>query len=361
MEELTVRLAGREYPIHVGAGAFDVAIADFAKLAEKGRRVFCFADTAVLESHADAAGKLAEVAEIVELEGGEKTKTLEMFGGLCAALADRRADRKSAVAAFGGGVVGDLSGFVAASYMRGVDFYQIPTTLLAAVDSSVGGKTGVNIPEGKNLVGAFHQPKAVYTDSEFLKSLPRRQFAAGMAEVVKCAVLGDAGLFERLAARGKPMAFDSPELGDAVVSSCKLKAKIVAEDERETSPDGGRALLNLGHTFGHAIERNAGYGNYLHGEAVSIGTVMAAVLSRRLGLIGDAQVDAIARLLRSEGLPVSLAERISADDFIDAMHGDKKALAGALRFVTILDIGKTRTETVPDAVVRDAIADFYKR
>ena len=266
-----------------------------------------------------------------------------------------------AVAAFGGGVVGDLSGFVAASYMRGVDFYQIPTTLLAAVDSSVGGKTGVNIPEGKNLVGAFHQPKAVYTDSAFLKSLPKRQFAAGMAEVVKCAVLGDAELFGRLAARGKPMEFDSPELGDAVVSSCKLKAKIVAEDERETSPNGGRALLNLGHTFGHAIERNAGYGKYLHGEAVSIGTVMAAVLSRRLGLIGDAQVDAIARLLQSENLPVSLAERISADDFIDAMHGDKKALAGALRFVTILDIGKTRTETVPDALVRDAIADFYKR
>ena len=356
--------ASREYDVLVERGLLDRAGELLREVSAPGMAAIVSDDTVYAlygERTVKALEKAGYRVHSFTFPAGEGSKNLSTYADVLHFLGEHRFSRSDVVVALGGGVVGDLAGFAAATYQRGMGFAQIPTTLLAAVDSSVGGKTGVNIPEGKNLVGAFHQPKAVYTDSAFLKSLPKRQFAAGMAEVVKCAVLGDAELFGRLAARGKPMEFDSPELGDAVVSSCKLKAKIVAEDERETSPNGGRALLNLGHTFGHAIERNAGYGKYLHGEAVSIGTVMAAVLSRRLGLIGDAQVEAIARLLRSEGLPVSLAERISADDFIDAMHGDKKALAGALRFVTILDIGKTRTETVPDALVRDAIADFYKR
>ncbi len=360
MKTLTVKLAKREYPIYVGSGAFEKAIADFGKLADEKRKVFCIADAAVLEKHSAKIGALKNAAEIIPIKGGERSKTVRNFGKLCSVLAQRRADRKSAVVALGGGVVGDLAGFVAASYMRGADFYQIPTTLLAMVDSSVGGKTGVNIPEGKNLVGAFHQPKAVYTDTDFLATLPKKQFAAGMAEVVKCAVLGDLGFFRRLASEKTPLKFDSPALADAIISSCSLKAEVVAADERETSAEGGRALLNLGHTFGHAIEHNAGYGKYLHGEAVSIGMVMAAVLSKRLGLIGDAEISAIAEILKFNKLPVSLRKPMSADDFIDAMYRDKKSVSGALRFVTIAAIGKTRTERVDENTVRKAIGDFFK-
>lgn len=360
MKNIKVKLAGRSYPIYIGAGAFDIALADFAKLASERRRVFCIADPAVLKAHPQKAERLGKVTEIIAVPGGEKTKSVAMFGRLCSELAGKRADRKSAIAAFGGGVVGDLAGFVSASYMRGVDFYQIPTTLLAMVDSSVGGKTGVNIAEGKNLVGAFHQPRAVYSDTPFLKSLPKRQFAAGMAEVVKCGILGDAVLFKRLSKFGGGMGFDSPELEWAIARACSLKAKIVAADELESSPEGGRALLNLGHTFGHAIERCAGYGKYLHGEAVSIGTVMAAVLSRRLGLLDDSSVSEIAGVLKGAGLPVSLRKPIPAGDLIDAMRSDKKSVGGALRFVTILSIGSTRTEKVSENTVRRAIADFFK-
>lgn len=360
MKILKVKLAERSYPVYVGSGAFDRALTDFAKLRASNRRVFCIADSAVLKAHPEAAKALRGVAEVLEISGGEKSKTLRTFGMLCSELAEKRADRKNAVVAFGGGVVGDIAGFVAASYMRGVDFYQIPTTLLAMVDSSVGGKTGVNIPEGKNLVGAFHQPKVVYTETAFLSSLPKRQFAAGMAEVIKCAILGDAPLFAKLAKLKKPLDFSSRELPAAIIGACSLKAKIVAADECETSANGGRALLNLGHTFGHAIEHNAGYGKYLHGEAVAIGTVMAAVLSRRLGLVGADCVDEIKSLLEANGLPVSLRKPISAKDFIDAMHGDKKSTGGKLRFVTILSIGDSRTEFVDDKTARAAVADFYK-
>ncbi len=360
METLIVKLAGREYPIVVGDGAFNSALETFRDLSKNGRSIFCVADKAVLKKHPEKAELLKSVAKIIEVDGGEKSKSIRKFGELCSRLADMKADRKSALVALGGGVVGDLTGFVSASYMRGVDFYQIPTTLLAMVDSSVGGKTGVNIPEGKNLVGAFHQPKGVFTDISFLETLPLRQFAAGMAEVIKCAVLGDAEFFRRLASMKKKMKFNSPEIVDAIISSCALKADIVSADELETASSGGRALLNLGHTFGHAIEHNAGYGKYLHGEAVAIGMVMAAILSRNLGLCDDDVVGKIAELLRFANLPVSLKNKISADDFIEAMSRDKKAMSGDLRFVLIEAIGKSRTQKIEKSVVRKAIDDFYK-
>ncbi len=360
METLTVKLSQREYPILVGDGTFAEALATLKKLVENGRSVFCIADSVVLKNHPDKAEALKEVAKIIEVEGGEQSKSIAKFGEICSRLAEFKADRKSAIVALGGGVVGDLTGFVSASYMRGTDFYQIPTTLLAMVDSSVGGKTGVNIPEGKNLVGAFHQPKAVFTDISFLKTLSERQFAAGLAEVIKCAVLGDRELFDRLESMKTKMSSNSPELIDAIISSCKLKADVVTSDEKETAANGGRALLNLGHTFGHAIEHNAGYGKYLHGEAVAIGMVMASVLSRKLGLLIDSQLKQIVDMLKFANLPVSLEIPISADEFIEAMSRDKKAFSGGLRFVLIDEIGKSETRKIDECIVREAIDDFFK-
>jgi len=360
MIKLKVNLSGRSYPVHAGAGAFEKALAEFSKLAALGRKTFCIADRAVLKAHPGKAAVLAKTAKIIEVAGGEKSKSIKNFAALCSALARENADRKSAVAALGGGVVGDLAGFVSASYMRGTDFYQIPTTLLAMVDSSVGGKTGVNIAEGKNLVGAFHQPKAVFTDTDFLSTLPARQFAAGMAEVAKCAVLGDAKLFAALSREGEKIKNSPRELSRAIAAACSLKAKIVAADELETAASGGRALLNLGHTFGHAIERCAGYGKYLHGEAVAVGMVMAAVLSRGLGLISGAEVLKIESLLKSLNLPVRLRPQIPARDLMEAMSRDKKAVSGQLRFVVIESIGSAATMKIDRKTAASAIADFYK-
>ena len=215
-------------------------------------------------------------------------------------LAGNGLARDGAVFAIGGGVIGDLAGFAAASYQRGVDFYQIPTTLLAMVDSSVGGKTGINLAAGKNLVGSFHQPTAVWADTELLATLPAREFAAGMAEVIKHGLLADADLFGLLE-QNAPLAWDHPLLAPVIRRCVEIKASVVAGDERETSAQGGRALLNLGHTFGHAVEAVAGYGTYVHGEAVAIGLVMAARLSAELKHCTEAQAEAIAASIRSAG------------------------------------------------------------
>ena len=360
MITLKVKLSKREYPIVVGNGAFDEALKTFSELLSQKRSIFCIADSAVIKAHPEKAKKLAKFAKIISVKGGEASKSIKKFAELCSILAQARADRKSAIVAWGGGVIGDLTGFVSASYMRGTDFYQIPTTLLSMVDSSVGGKTGINIAEGKNLVGAFHQPKAVFTDMSFLETLPKREFSAGMAEVIKCAILGDSKFFRKLASQKEKMTYKSSELPDAIVKACSLKAKVVASDERETAGKGGRALLNLGHTFGHAIEHCAGYGKYLHGEAVSIGMVMAGCLSRRMGLIGDNEISEIIELLKFADLPITLRKQITAEDFIDAMSRDKKAISGALRFVVIDSIGKTHTESVDKKIVKKAILDFQK-
>lgn len=272
---------------------------------------------------------------------GEPSKSLATFGQVLDFFAEHRLDRGGVVWAVGGGVVGDLAGFAAASFLRGVDCVQVPTTLLAMVDSSVGGKTGINLRAGKNLVGAFHHPRAVLVAPEFLRTLPPREFAAGAAEVLKYGLLGDGELFAALERR--PLTPDHPHLAAVIRRCCELKAAVVRDDERETAAEGGRALLNLGHTFGHAIEQVAGYGNYLHGEAVAVGLVAAALLSRRLGLLDDATVARIAAAVTAQGLPVRLRAPLALAELREAMARDKKVRSGGLRFVVLPALGAAAT------------------
>ena len=390
--KLNVNLADRSYDILIEQNAFDAAVAALAQRGKSGSKLVCIADSDVLKFHKGRISRLAEIAQIIPMEGGEGSKCFEKFAELCSELARLGVDRKSALVALGGGVVGDLTGFLAASYMRGIDFYQIPTTLLAMVDSSVGGKTGINIPEGKNLVGAFHQPKGVFADTEFLKTLPKREFAAGMAEVIKCGVLGDAELFKITAENG--ITPESPLLPEVIRRSCALKARVVADDERENAASGGRALLNLGHTFAHAIEKTSGYGTYLHGEAVAIGMVMAAQLSLNLnpdypfkkraeererayknGEItpitaikmpflnnpnyNDIRTE-IEKALLKNNLPIKLESNATLAEFMEAMSHDKKNAGGKLKFVLIEKIGKAFTKVVERADAEKVAKEFLK-
>jgi 3-dehydroquinate synthase len=280
-----------------------------------------------------------QLAQVI-LPDGESHKTLQVLNRIFDALLEHRFNRNCCLVALGGGVIGDMTGFAAASYQRGVDFIQIPTTLLAQVDSSVGGKTGVNHALGKNMIGAFHQPRCVLADTETLNTLDDRQLAAGLAEVIKYGLIMDAGFFtwlenniERLIAR------DADALGYAIERSCQCKAEIVAADEREA---GRRVLLNLGHTFGHAIETGMGYGNWLHGEAVAAGMTMAADLSARHGWLAGADLERIRRLLSRARLPVVAPPDIGRKQFLDLMAVDKKADDGGLRLVLLEAIGKAR-------------------
>jgi 3-dehydroquinate synthase len=276
------------------------------------------------------------VAAVV-LPDGEQYKTPATVARVLDALVERRMNRDACVAALGGGVVGDIAGFAAACYQRGVDYVQLPTTLLAQVDSAVGGKTGVNHPGGKNLIGAFHQPRAVVSDTEALHTLPPRELRAGLAEVLKYGLVADAGFLDWLEANLEGLlALEPAPLARAVRRCCEIKAEIVAADERE---QGRRALLNLGHTFGHAIESAAGYGAWLHGEAVAAGMVMAADLSQRLGWLGVAEVERVRRLLGRAGLPVA-APRIGAARALELMAMDKKVAAGRIRLVLLRRLGE---------------------
>jgi 3-dehydroquinate synthase len=247
-------------------------------------------------------------------------------------------------------VIGDLGGFAAATYLRGIDFYQVPTTLLAMVDSSVGGKTGVNLDAGKNLAGAFHQPRGVFVATDLLATLPPREFAAGMAEVVKYGLLGDADLFSRI--ERAALTATSADLPAVIRRCCELKARMVEADERELAPEGGRALLNLGHTFGHAIEQATDYRRYLHGEAVSIGLAAAARLSCEAGPLTDADVARVERVIGAQGLPVRLAEPLPIAGLMSAMARDKKVRAGRLRLVVLRRLGEaaTRDDITPAAI-----------
>ncbi len=355
MVNLKVKLSDRSYPIFIGEGSFETALAKFEKDRAASKKLFCVVDSSVAGKHKSKIRRISGIAEIFEIDGGEGTKILANVGRLCSALAESNMDRRSCLIALGGGVVGDLAGFVASVYMRGIDFYQIPTTLLAMVDSSVGGKTGVNIPEGKNLVGSFHQPRAVFSDVRFLKTLPRREFAAGMAEVVKCAVLGDGDLFSVL--ERVDLSCDHPELPGIIRRCCRLKAKIVSEDERETSSDGGRALLNFGHTFGHAIEKCAGYGVYLHGEAVGIGMLLASRLADKLAGRESGIFCRIKSVLERYGLPVKIPG-LRASGMLEAMSRDKKVVSGKMKFVLPDRIGKSRTEYVDSSDILDVLKNF---
>jgi 3-dehydroquinate synthase len=263
------------------------------------------------------------------------------------------ADRKSVIVALGGGVIGDIAGFAAAIYMRGIRFVQVPTTLLAQVDSSVGGKTGVNHPRGKNLIGAFHQPAVVISDTDTLRTLPRRELAAGLAEVIKHGLLADERYFDAVE-RDLPrlLACDAAALSDTIAGSCRIKASVVGRDERES---GERALLNLGHTFGHAIEALAGFGTWLHGEAVGCGLCLAADLSLRCGLLEAAAVGRIEAVVRAAGLPDRIAG-LPVSAAIASMRGDKKAEAGRIGFVLLERIGRAVQREVPEAMLHATLA-----
>lgn len=268
---------------------------------------------------------------------GEAVKSIETLEKCYEFLASNHVERRGILFAVGGGVVGDIVGFVAGTYMRGIDYYQIPTSLLAMIDSSVGGKTGINLRSGKNLVGLFYQPKGVFIDIDFLKTLPKREFASGMAELIKMALIADEKLFERLES-APAMNAESPEMVSLIEKSCGLKLGIVQEDEKEQY--GKRILLNLGHTFGHAIELATAYSEYLHGEAVGIGLVMAARLSELLGYIDEACFQRIKAVIEKYGLPTRLERPISIKDLDKAIYHDKKIEVGVLRFIVLNKIGK---------------------
>jgi 3-dehydroquinate synthase len=293
----------------------------------------------------------------VILPDGEATKQWESLNRIYDVLLTERCDRTTTVVALGGGVIGDLAGFAAATYQRGVPFIQVPTTLLAQVDSSVGGKTGINHPRGKNMVGAFWQPRLVLADTDTLKTLPDRELSAGLAEVIKYGLICDLPFLEWLEAHMDALlARDAAALAHAIERSCANKAEVVAGDELETAKDGGRALLNLGHTFGHAIETGLGYGEWLHGEAVAAGTQMAAELSRRLGWLADADVERVRNLLVRARLPVR-GPALGAERYLDLMAHDKKVLAGRLRLVLLKRLGEAVTwADAPQEAIRDAIA-----
>ena len=355
-ETLIVQLAERSYPIHFSDVAERLK-ADISNLRASGRSVRVISDAGVLKAQPEYLTQIGfEDGEILSLPSGEATKSIEFFSQALSHLASTASNRDCALFAFGGGVIGDLAGYVAASYLRGVDFYQIPSTLLSMVDSSVGGKTGINLPEGKNLVGAFWQPKAVYIDTALLQTLSPREFAAGMAEVIKYGMLADLELFNDLVAL-KGLNANSPELPAIVRGCCAIKAQIVADDEKETATSGGRALLNLGHSFAHAIENVAGYGQYLHGEAVAIGLVMATRLSAAIGQIPESDIMQVKELIKKFELPVRLNHVLKISDLMAAMQCDKKNRGGQLRFVTVTSLGTTVTT---DDVDSNTIEELWR-
>ena len=350
---IEVALGARSYRVHVGRGL--LADTDLATLAP-GRHVLLVSDTNVAPLYLDRVrAKLAgKQIRAVVLTPGEQEKTLARFSELIQALADLGASRDATVIALGGGVVGDLSGFAAACWMRGVRFVQLPTTLLAMVDSSVGGKTAVDLPGGKNLVGAFHQPSAVIADTSTLDTLPERELRAGLAEVLKSGAIGDEPFLAWIEANAAALLARDPQaLEQAIAVSVAHTAGVVARDETE---QGERMLLNFGHTFGHAIETEEGYGGLLHGEAVALGMLLAARLSARLGLASDADATRLQRLLEALGLPTQLPPGLTPESLVARMRLDKKAVSGRLRL--ILWRGPGRAEVVPDVAEAEVAAVF---
>ncbi|MGF1843580.1 3-dehydroquinate synthase [Vibrio clamense] len=360
MERITVNLAERSYPISIGAGLFDDP-AYLSYLSAK-QKVVVISNVTVGPLYADKILSLLEhvgcQASLLELPDGEQYKSLDTFNSVMSYLLDGNYGRDVVVIALGGGVIGDLVGFSAACYQRGVDFIQIPTTLLSQVDSSVGGKTAVNHPMGKNMIGAFYQPQSVIIDINCLSTLPEREFAAGMAEVIKYGIIYDGEFFSWLNEHLEDLyRLDEETLITAIARCCEIKAEVVAQDEKES---GIRALLNLGHTFGHAIEAELGYGNWLHGEAVSSGTVMAAKTAQLQGLISQQQLEQIISILKKAKLPIHTPESMSFDDFMKHMMRDKKVLSGQLRLVLPTGIGSASVVSdVPEAMIQQAI-DFCR-
>ena len=341
--KIEVSTSKESYPIYIGRGLEHALNCEIEGLARSGSKVAVVTDSsvrAVLRRFFDSA--LGELP-ILEIPFGETSKSIVQYERVLDFFASNGLDRGGVAVAVGGGVIGDLTGFAAASWLRGIKFIQIPTTLLSMVDSSVGGKTGINIAAGKNLVGAFHQPIAVYEDLNLLASLPSRDFCAGMAEVMKYGMLADSDLFEML--ERQPLT-DSRDhrLGSVIERNCQTKANVVNADEKELTSSGGRALLNLGHTFGHAIENVAGYGEYLHGEAIAVGFVAAARLSADFGYIEQSDVDRVVKVVKAHQLPDQLKSPLKLDALFSAMQNDKKVRSGKLRFVVLESIGRAITK-----------------
>ena len=326
-----VELGSRRYPIHIGAGLLQEP--SLLRDTLGGRHVFVLSDENVAPLYAGRvqAALTGHQHALLVLPPGEAEKTLARFAEVMDQLARLGASRDATLVALGGGVIGDLGGFAAACWMRGIRFVQVPTTLLAMVDSSVGGKTAVDLAQGKNLVGAFHQPAAVLIDTDTLATLPERELRAGLAEVVKYGAIFDAGFFAWLEGNAEALlARDTAALAEAIAASCRHKAAVVARDETE---QGERALLNFGHTFGHALETEVGYENLLHGEAVAIGMLCAADLSARLGLAPAADGQRLGELLARLGLPTAVPAELDPSRLLGHMRLDKKNLSGALRLI----------------------------
>jgi 3-dehydroquinate synthase len=337
MQTLNVDLGDRSYPIYIGRGLLTQA--DLLRRHIKGKQVLVVTNETIAPLYLDKIrGSLQGLycSEII-LPDGEQYKTLQVLSRIFDKLLEDQHNRSTTLVALGGGVVGDMTGYAAASYQRGVNFVQIPTTLLSQVDSSVGGKTGVNHPLGKNMVGAFHQPQCVIADTDTLTTLPARELSAGIAEVIKYGLICDAEFYVWLKAHIEQLlACDAAVLVEAIYRSCANKAKVVCADERES---GMRAILNLGHTFGHAIETAQGYGAWLHGEAVAVGMVLAAKLSSRMGWLSDEQVDELVELLLRARLPIK-PPPMSCEQFLALMAVDKKVIDGRMRLVLLEAIGR---------------------
>jgi 3-dehydroquinate synthase len=339
---IQVDLGARSYPITIGAGILGSIGARVASLGGS-HRVGVVTDSTVRGLYADDVLRSLRAASLdpalVEVADGEESKSLASLSFLYDRFLEAGLDRRSTVIALGGGVIGDLAGFAAATFLRGVPFIQVPTTLLAQVDSSVGGKTGVNLPQGKNLVGAFYQPRLVWIDVLTLTTLPQRQVRAGLAEVIKYGAILSAELFEYLErSLDRLLGLEDEALVNVVGDCCRLKASVVSEDERES---GLRAILNFGHTLGHALEQMTDYRRYLHGEAVAVGMVFAARLSAERGLCPVDVATRIERLVERAGLPSRLPGGLSADSLLRAVGADKKIQDGKVRFVGLQSIGKT--------------------
>lgn len=337
MQELTVDLGQRSYPIYIGSGLLQRP--ELIRRHIRGNQVLVVSNETIaplyLEPVLEACA--SQQVDSCVLPDGEQYKNLVTLNQIFDRLLAQRHNRTTTLLALGGGVVGDMTGFAAACYQRGVDFLQLPTTLLAQVDSSVGGKTAVNHPGGKNMIGAFYQPRCVISDLDALATLPARQFAAGVAEVIKYGLIADRAFFDWLESHdAELLGRDESALTTAIYRSCENKARVVARDERE---GGLRAILNLGHTFGHAIETWQGYGDWLHGEAIAAGMVMAAQLSCQLGWLDAASVERSVALLQKFNLPVAPPTGMAADEFISLMAVDKKVLDGQLRLVLLESLG----------------------
>ena len=353
-----IALGDRSYAISIGTGLIDQA-ATFAALPSASQALIV-SNTAVAPLYAQrvcaAVGAHYPQVHVLVLPDGEAFKTWETLQLIFDALLARGCDRKTVLFALGGGVVGDMTGFAAASFMRGVPFVQIPTTLLAQVDSSVGGKTGINHPLGKNMVGAFYQPHRVICDLDTLQTLPSRELSAGLAEIIKYGPIADTAFLDWIEAHLADLLARAPQaLAHAVQRSCEIKAWVVAQDEREA---GLRAILNFGHTFGHAIEAGMGYGEWLHGEAVGCGMVMATRLSAALGMVDAAFAARLVKLIAAAGLPVRgpvLDSEDNAGRYLALMRLDKKAQAGAITFVLIDGPGRAVMREAPEALVREVI------